>query len=50
MSFFCENHAITRHIKYKLKALAPIKKSIMENKFSTNLERFLSRIKSPLTR
>ena len=48
---FCENHPPTRHIKYKEINFAPCNKSIMANKLpSTNLERFLRRIKSPLTR
>ena len=42
----------TRHIKYKRIDLAPSNKSIMANKLlpTTNLERFLRRFKSPLTR
>ena len=41
----------TRHIKYKKIDFAPCNKSIMANKLrSTNLERFIRRIKSPLTR
>ena len=48
---FYENHPPTRLIKYKRIDFAPCNKSIMANKLlSTNLERFLSRIKSPLTR
>ena len=48
---FCENHHPTRHIKYKVIALAPSNKQVVANKLpSTNLERFLRRIKSPLTR
>ena len=48
---FCENHPPTRHIKYKVINLASNNKSIMANKLlSTNLERFLRRIKSTLTR
>ena len=48
---FYENHPPTRHIKYKKIDFAPIIISIMANKHSrTNLERFLRRIKSPLTR
>ena len=39
----------TRHIKYIRMDFAPCNKSIMANKLSTNLERFISRIKSPLT-
>ena len=51
IEFFYENHPPTRHIKYKNIDLAPCNKSIMANKLlSTNLERFLRRIKSPLTR
>ena len=49
--FLNENHPSTRHIKYKRIDLAPCNKSIMANKiFSTKLERFLTRINSPLTR
>ena len=41
----------TRHVKHKRKDFAPCNKSTMAKKFlSTNLERFLRRIKSPLTR
>ena len=48
---FYENHPPTRHIKYKRIGFAPCNKSIMANKLlPTNLERFLRRIKSPLTR
>ena len=48
---FYENHHPTRHIKYKRIDFVPCNKSIMANKLpSTNLERFLRRIKSPLTR
>ena len=48
---FYENHHPTRHIKYKNIDLVPCNKSIMANKLrSTNLERFIRRIKSPLTR
>ena len=48
---FNENHPPTRHIKYKNIDLAPFNKSIMAKQFrSTNLERFIRRIKSPLTR
>ena len=48
---FYENHPPTRHIKYKRIDFAPGKKSIMANKLlPTNLEPFLRRIKSPLTR
>ena len=48
---FYENHTPTRHIKYKKIDFAPIIVSIMAYKLSrTNLERFLRRIKSPLTR
>ena len=46
---FYENHPPTRHIKYKKIDLAPCNKSIMAKKLlSTNLERFLRRIKSRL--
>ena len=49
--FFDENHPPSRHIKYKKIDFAPCNKSIMANKLLlTNLERFLRRIKSPLTR
>ena len=49
--FFFENHPPTRHIKYKGIVFAPSNKSIRANKLrSTNLERFIRRIKSPLTR
>ena len=48
---FYENHPPTRHIKYKKVDFAPCNKSIMANKLrSTNLERFIRRIKSPHTR
>ena len=48
---FYENHPPTRHIKYKRIDFAPCNKSTMANKaLSTNLERFLRRINSPLTR
>ena len=49
---FYENHPpFVRHIKYKRVDFVPCNKSIMANKLrSTNLERFLRRIKSPLTR
>ena len=48
---FYENHPLTRHIKYKKRDFVPCNKSIMANKLrSTNLERFIRRIKSPLTR
>ena len=48
---FYENHPPTRHIKYKRINFAPCNRSIMANKLLlTNLERFLRRIKSPLTR
>ena len=46
-----ENHPPTRHIKYKRINFASCNKSIMANKLlSSNLERFLRRIKSPLAR
>ena len=46
-----ENLPPTRHVKYKTIDFAPCNKSIMAKKLlSTNLERFLRRIKSPLTR
>ena len=48
---FFENHPPTRHIKYKKIDFVPCNKSIMANKLrSTNWERFIRRIKSPLTR
>ena len=48
---FCEKHPPTRHIKYKVINFASCNKSIMANKLrSTNLERFLRRIKPTLTR
>ena len=48
---FHKNHPPTRHIKYKNIDFVPCNKSIMANKLrSTNLERFLRRIKSPHTR
>ena len=48
---FYENHPPTRHIKYKRIDFAPCNKSIIANKLlSPKLERFLRRIKSPLTR
>ena len=49
--FFIENRPPTRHIKNKKINFVPCNKSIMANKLrSTNLERFIRRIKSPLTR
>ena len=51
IEIFYESHPPTRHIKYKNIDFAPCNKSIMANKLlSTNLERFLRRIKFPLTR
>ena len=48
---FYENHPPTRHLKYKKIDFVPCNKSIMANKLrSTNLERFIRRIKSPLSR
>ena len=48
---FYENYPPTRHVKYKKIDFVPCNKSIMANKLrSTNLERFIRRIKSPLTR
>ena len=48
---FNENYPPTRHIKYKKIDFVPCNKTIMANKLrSTNLERFIRRIKSPLTR
>ena len=47
---FCKNYPPRGHIKYKVIIFAPINKSIMANEPpSTSLERFLRRIKSPLT-
>ena len=49
---FYENHPPTRNIKYKRIDFAPCNKSIIANKLlsiSGKLERFLRRIKSPLT-
>ena len=49
--FFNENHHPIRHIKYKKIDFVPCNNSIMAIKLlSTNLERVLRRIKSPLTR
>ena len=46
-----ESHPPARNIKYKRTDFASCNKSIMANKLlSINLERFLRRIKSPLTR
>ena len=51
IEIFCENRLPTRHIKYKVINLASSNKSIMAIKLlSTNLKRFLRRIKSTLTR
>ena len=48
---FYENHPLTRHLKYEKIDFVPCNKSILANKLrSTNLERFIRRIKSPLTR
>ena len=48
---FYENHPPTRHIKYKKIDFVPCNKSIMANQLrSTNWERVIRRIKSPLTR
>ena len=47
---FCEKHPPTRHIEYKVINFASSNKSFMATKLpSTNVERFLRRIKSPLT-
>ena len=49
--FLNENHLSTRHVKNKWIDFAPCNKSFMANKLlSTNLEQFLRRINSPLTR
>ena len=46
-----ENHPPTRHLKYNKIDFIPCNKSIVAKKVgSTNLERFIRRIKSPLTR
>ena len=51
LKFFNENHPPTRHIKYKKIDFVPFNKSIIAKKLrSTKLERFIRRIKSPLTR
>ena len=48
---FYENYPPTRHLKYKSIDFAPYNKPIMANKLLlTNLERFLRRINSTLTR
>ena len=48
---FGENHSPTRHLKYKVINLASSYKIIKAEKLhSTNLEQFIRRIKSPLTR
>ena len=48
---FYENQPPTRHIKNKKIVFVPCKTSIMANKLpSTKLERFIRRIKYPLTR
>ena len=48
---FYENHPPTRHTKYKRVDFAPCNKPVMAQKLLlTNLERFLRRISSPLTR
>ena len=48
---FYENHPPTRHMKYNRIDFAPCNKSIMANKLLlSNLEQFLRRINSPLTR
>ena len=48
---FYKTHPPTRHIKYKRIDFASYNKTIMANKLlSTNLERFLRRIKCPPTR
>ena len=51
IDFFKEIIQTTRHKKYKRIVFALCNKSIMANKLlSTNLDRFIRRIKSPLTR
>ena len=48
---FWENHPPTHHTKYKVINIASSNESIMANKLpSNNLERFLRRVNSPLTR
>ena len=48
---FYENHPPTRHLKYKRINFTRCNKPIIANKLLlTNLERFLRRINSPLTR
>ena len=48
---FYKNHPPTRQMKYKKIDFVPYNKSIMANKLrSTNLEQFIRRTKSPLTR
>ena len=49
--FLIENHPRTRHIKSQMIDFAPCNKSSKANELlSTNLERFLRRIESLLTR
>ena len=49
LKFFDKTHPPTRNIKYKTIDFAPCNKSIMANTLlSTNLERFLRRIKPRL--
>ena len=51
LKFFLRKSSPTRHKNYKQIEFAPCNKSKMANKLlSTNLERFLRRIKFPLTR
>ena len=38
LKFFCENHPLTRHIKYQVINFAPINKSIMANKILLTIE------------
>ena len=47
IEIFWENHHPTRHIKYKIIIFA--RSNILINLPSTSSERFLRRIKSPLT-
>ena len=51
LEIFYESHPPTRHIKYKSIDFAHINQPIIANKLpSTNLERILRRINTPLTR
>ena len=51
LKFFMKIIPPHANIKYKMSDFDPFNKSIMANKLrSTNLEQFIRRIKSPLTR